>query len=153
MEERDLNLYRSLNKNRVKYLLIGGVAAILYGSPRITKDTDIFIERDLKNAERLLKALKDTGFGTVCLATPKKITENEVGIFKDYILLDVLTKVKGIDFKSAWKRCKMKCIRGVRVPLICMENLILSKKAIGRSIDREDIEILRKIEKIRANVT
>lgn len=153
MEEKDLNLYRSLNKNRVKYLLVGGVAAILYGSPRITKDTDIFIERDPKNAGRLPRALKDIGFRTTYLTIPRKKPENEVSIFKDYIFLDVLTKVKGIDFKSAWKRRKIKYLRGVRVPLICMEDLILSKKAVGRSIDREDIKIFRKIKKIRANAT
>lgn len=78
MEEKDLNLYRSLNKNRVKYLLVGGVAAILYGSPRITKDTGIFIERDPKNAGRLPKALKDIGFRTTYLTIPRKKPIREI---------------------------------------------------------------------------
>ena len=73
MEGIDLNIYKSLNKHRVKYILIGGIACILYGSPRLTKDTDIFIEGTLKNSTRLWGALKAINFGTIHLTTPEKI--------------------------------------------------------------------------------
>ena len=72
-----LRLYKSLNKNRVKYLIIGGIACIIYGVPRTTLDIDIFIEPSLKNAEKLLKALRNAGFGTARLTTPQKIIKNE----------------------------------------------------------------------------
>lgn len=38
MLEGHLKLYRFLNKNRVKYLVIGGIACGIYGSPRAIKD-------------------------------------------------------------------------------------------------------------------
>ena len=44
MDKSHLELYKSLNRHKVKYLLVGGMAAVLYGSPRLTKDVDIFIE-------------------------------------------------------------------------------------------------------------
>jgi hypothetical protein len=125
------------------------MAAVLYGSPRITKDRDIFIDSDLENAKRLIRALKEINFGTAYLTTPGKLLKNEVNIFKDYLLLDVLTKLKGIDFKDAWKRRKIKKIRGVRIPLIDIDDLIFSKRMSARSIDLQDVEILRRIKRIK----
>ncbi len=42
-----------LNKNRVKYLIVGGYAVALHGHPRYTKDLDIWIYVDTDNADRL----------------------------------------------------------------------------------------------------
>ena len=50
-------VYSSLHKHQVKYLTIGGIAAILYGVPRATFDLDILIEATPENAQRLLDAL------------------------------------------------------------------------------------------------
>ena len=80
-----LRLYKSLNRNKVKYLIIGGIACIIYGVPRTTLDIDIFIEPSVKNAKKLLKALKEAGFGTARMTTPQKITENEINVFEDYL--------------------------------------------------------------------
>lgn len=147
MEEDYLRLYRSLNENKVKYVIIGGIACVLYGSPRLTKDIDIFIERNLENSQKLLKALKEIGFGTASLTTPQKIIKNEVTIFKDYIRLDVLTKIKRLDFERVWKEKVIKRMRGLKLPIISLDNLIISKRAIGRSLDLEDIKILEKIRR------
>ena len=149
MEEADLNVYRSLNKHKVKYILIGGMAAILYGSPRITKDTDILIEPTLDNCQRLWEALKAANFGTADLTTAKKILKNEINIFKDYVRLDVLIKSKGLRFEEAWKNRVIKRIKGVVLPTISLSDLILSKKAVGRGIDIEDIKILKKIKRLK----
>ncbi len=51
-------VYSSLQKNKVRYVTIGGgIAAILYGVPRTTFDLDILIEATLENAQRRLDAL------------------------------------------------------------------------------------------------
>lgn len=147
MEDADLNVYRSLNRNRVRYIVIGGIACILYGNPRVTKDIDILIEATFENSTKLLKALKAVNFGTADLTTAKKIIENEVTMFKDYIYLDVLTKIKGITFERAWARRVIKKIQGVRIPLLHIDDLILSKKAVGRDIDLIDVRILKKIKR------
>lgn len=41
-------VYASLQKHKVRYVTIGGVAAILHGVPRTTFDLDILIEATLK---------------------------------------------------------------------------------------------------------
>lgn len=140
-----LKLYRSLNKNRVKYLVIGGIACAIYGSPRVTLDLDIVIAPTLKNAEALLKALREAGFGTAELTTAEKISSTELTIVNDYIKMDILTKAKGIDFSACWKRRTVKNVKAVKVNLISLKDLILVKKAVNREIDRYDLKILKKL--------
>ena len=40
------DVFASFQKHDVKYMIIGGIAAILYGVPRATFDLDILIEAD-----------------------------------------------------------------------------------------------------------
>ncbi len=69
-----LKIFKSLNSRRVKYLVIGGYAVIAYGVGRLTKDVDLFVPPDVRNAERLLEALKDVEFGTAYLITAEGLS-------------------------------------------------------------------------------
>lgn len=149
MLQQHLDIYRSLNAQHVKYLVIGGMAAILYGSPRMTKDLDLFIEASSDNARKLLKALKAAGLGTAMLTTPEKILANEVTILQDYCRLDILTRIKGLTFAEAWPRRVIKSIHEVRVPTVALDHLIDSKRAVGRPIDVQDVIALRKIKRLK----
>ena len=145
--EGHLKLYKSLAKHKVRYLLIGGTAVVIYGVPRSTLDIDILIEPDMKNAQRLYNALDEAGLGTVSLTTPGKIVRNEISVFNDFIRLDVLTKAKAIDFEKAWLRRTIKKIKGVPVVLASITDIIKCKKAVGRAVDDEDVKILKKMQK------
>ncbi|MBF6595429.1 MAG: hypothetical protein IVW51_13445 [Thermaceae bacterium] len=54
-------MFASLASLEVKYLVIGGIAAVLYGVPRATFDLDILIEASPQNAERRLTAMELAG--------------------------------------------------------------------------------------------
>lgn len=51
-----------LNEQEVRYLLVGRYAVAWYGFPRSTANIDIWVERSLPNAERVVAVLKDFGF-------------------------------------------------------------------------------------------
>jgi hypothetical protein len=53
-----LNLF---NAYRVKYLIIGGYAVVKYTEPRFTKDLDLWIRADAKNAAAVFQALREFG--------------------------------------------------------------------------------------------
>lgn len=144
---KHLALFRSLRKNKVKYLIIGGIACGIYGSPRATKDLDILIEPTIENAKRLLAALKEAEFGTAYLTTPEKIVANEINIFEDVIRLDVLTKAKGLVFGAVWQRRQKKFLKRVGINVISLDDLISSKTVAARLIDKEDLKILKKIKR------
>ena len=80
-----LDLFECLNKEKVEYLLVGGVTAIAYGVPRTTIDIDILINPTFENADHLLKVLKKLRMGTASLITPEELVKEEVTIFKDII--------------------------------------------------------------------
>lgn len=50
-------VFASFQKHKVKYLVIGGIAAVLHGVPRATFDLDILIEATEDNAQRVLEAM------------------------------------------------------------------------------------------------
>lgn len=43
---------------QLKYVIVGGLAAIIKGKPRTTMDIDLIIENDLEKIQLFLKALK-----------------------------------------------------------------------------------------------
>ena len=52
-------VFSSFQEHDVRYLVIGGIVAILHGVPRATFDLDIYIEASPENVQRLLTALED----------------------------------------------------------------------------------------------
>jgi hypothetical protein len=54
-----LDACEALVSRRVRFVVIGGFAAQLRGSPSITQDTDVCYERTPENLERLAQALTD----------------------------------------------------------------------------------------------
>ena len=80
MLNRLCDVFESFQKNEVKYVVIGGIAAVLYGVPRATFDLDIFIESTYDNVQRLLKALLDVDFGTASLVSIEEILSHEITI-------------------------------------------------------------------------
>ena len=47
-----------LVKGRVKFIIIGGVAAVVHGSARATFDLDVVYSRNPENIRRLVQTLK-----------------------------------------------------------------------------------------------
>jgi len=149
MVEDHLKLYRSLKKEKVKYIIIGGVAAIAYGVPRTTNDIDIFIEPTAENCRRLLKAMNKAGLVTATLTTPLKVSKTDLTVINDFIRMDIMTKVKGLKFDDCWARRKIKKVNSVPVNFISLQDLILSKSKVARKSDKDDISLLRRIKKER----
>ena len=142
MINRLIDVFRSFQKHNVQYLVIGGIAAVLYGVSRATFDLDILIEASNENARRLLDALLDAGLGTALLTNKDEILANEITIFKDRVRIDVQTKTPGLIFEDAWKRKQIMNYQGQEFYVACLEDLVASKKAAGRTIDLEDVRLL-----------
>jgi predicted nucleotidyltransferase len=136
-------LFASLNARQVEYLVIGGVAAIAYGVPRLTLDLDITIRPTLANASAMLAAFADAGLGTAALTSAEDVIAHEITIFQDRIRVDVQTRTPGLEFESAFKRRNTVQVEGVAVHLVGLDDLIASKRASGRPQDLEDVRVLR----------
>jgi hypothetical protein len=142
-----LNLYRavfrSFQKHEVKYVVIGGIASILHGVPRVTFDLDILIEANSQNAAQLLTALLEAGLGTATLTTAEGVLSNEITIFKDRVRVDVQTSTPGISFEDAWQRKETLTYQGQQFYILSKDDLIATKQAAGRAVDLEDVRLLK----------
>lgn len=142
MLNRLQNVFASFQSHDVRYMVIGGIAAVLHGVPRATFDLDILIEATAPNAERLLQALREAGFGTADLTDEQGILANEITVFNDLVRIDVLTSTPGITFHDAWSRRETMDYQGQKFYVASRRDLIASKRAAGRPRDLEDVRIL-----------
>jgi len=136
-------VFACLNSHDVRYVVIGGVAAIAHGANRLTHDLDILIDATPENAERLLAALEQAGFGTASLISPPELLDTEITIFNDRDRIDVQTRTPGIEFDAAWSRRETADFYDQTFFVLSKEDLIASKRAAGRDVDLEDIRALQ----------
>lgn len=132
---------RFLNGNEVIYLLVGGWAVGIYGSPRATKDIDFFIATDDENLAKLKKALHEFGAPTVDMDLFKK-KGNVFRIGRSPVQIDVINEADGINIKDCYKRKNIITVEGITITVISKEDLIRNKKASGRTRDIADAESL-----------
>ncbi len=143
MLNRLQGVFASLNKHNVKYVVLGGIAAVLYGVPRATFDLDMLIEATPENADKLLTAFQEAGLGTASLISVKELLENEITVFKDRVRIDVQTSTPGLTFEDAWKHKETMHYKEQEFYIVARNDLIASKEAAGRDVDREDVRLLR----------
>jgi len=150
--EDHIRLLKSLLKYDVKFIIIGGHAAIYYGVNRNTGDLDILIEATAENGNRLLKALKAIGLEVPDIS-PKEFEEKLVlsfGLEPDAV--DILNYTPGIEFTLAYENAKETDFSGVKTKIIDIRDLIKNKEHLKREgekslLDRYDVEVLKKVLK------
>ncbi len=147
MLNRLQDVFRSFQSHDVRYVIIGGIAAVLYGVPRATFDLDILIDPTPENAERLLKALSEANLGTASLISSQDLLANEITVFSDRVRIDVLTSTPGLKFEDAWKNRETMKYHGQLFYVASRKDLITSKRASGRDVDLEDVRLLELDEK------
>lgn len=130
---------RSLVDHEVEFMVVGGHAVSHHGYPRFTHDVDVVVEPSLKNAERLLAALEDFGFGGVGLTAAEFTRDTTIVLGRAPHEIDIMTFVKGIELREAWERRSYGSLDGVPVPFIGKADLIANKRAVGRPEDLADV--------------
>jgi len=132
-----------LNKNRVKYLIVGGYAVALHGHPRYTKDLDIWIYIEKNNAEKLINALHEFGFASLDIKSSDfLVNENVIQLGSPPNRIDLLTSVDGVEFNPCYQSKVEVKIEDIIIDFINLEDLKKNKKATGRYQDLADLENL-----------
>lgn len=144
--EKDFKEFiESLNKNSVRYLIIGSFALSYYSEPRYTKDIDILVDSTASNADRLMTAIREFGFSDIELSSRDFLEPDQViqlGIAP--LRIDLLTSLKGIPFADVWDRRTTGQYGDIPAFYISKQDLIDHKKLVGRKQDLADIEKLTK---------
>lgn len=144
----------------VEYIVVGGQAELIFGSPRDTYDIDLAYRRTSENLERLAKALRmikptlrnappDLPF--VIDARTLALGDNFTFCtpYGDFDLLGYLEPIGGYD--DLIKRVERHTVGGRQIPVIALDDLIRIKQHINRPKDRESLGQLLAIKELRAS--
>lgn len=137
------DLFKTLNRHKVKYLVIGAYAVAFYAEPRYTKDIDIWASNAAANAKSIYNALVEFGAPLKSMSVKdftNKKTIYQIGVAP--VRIDILMGASGIKFENAWKNRKRTRYGGVPINVLGIKELIYSKKKAGRELDISDLKKL-----------
>lgn len=147
-----------LEKHSVRYVLIGALAARLYGFPRLTADADITPDRDSANLTRLAKALRELEAKVYTEAIPEGLDfDCSRETLSRATMWNLVTSAGRIDvaFKPAgtegYDDLAANAVKfeafGVEFLSASLDDIIRSKEAANRPKDRDDVAIMRAMQK------
>ncbi|NBU07379.1 MAG: hypothetical protein EBT38_06850 [Acidimicrobiia bacterium] len=134
----------ALSSRDVRFLIVGGYAVAAHGHPRYTKDLDIWVWADPRNAANILESLNDFGLGGLDLQASDFVEPNAVvQLGFEPQRIDILTSVTGLTFDEAYPNREILSIGDITAPFISLDDLVKNKLATGRTQDLADAEALR----------
>ncbi len=134
-----------LHSESVEAILVGGYAVVLHGYFRTTGDMDIWVRPSADNYKRLQTAFAVFGLPTEAISEAAFLNTDNADVFtfgRPPTAIDILTKVKGLDFEETFNMAEEISVDGAPVRLIHLSHLKQAKKASDRHKDRDDLEHL-----------
>ncbi len=142
------DILRALRDEKVDFLLVGAYALAAHGYPRATMDIDVWVQPCPENAEAVLRALKHFGaplHNLTSVDLRKDDTIFQIGVAPRRI--DIITGASGLKFQEAFSRSLEIDMEGIRVRVLSLDDLIINKRASGRTRDLADAEALEALKK------
>lgn len=143
-----------LARHEVKFILVGGLAAIVHGASRATYDLDVVYARDAENLERLAKALSpyDPYLRGAPPGLPFRFDPETIRRGLNFTLttslgsLDLLGEITGGgSYRDLVPNSQEVEIFGVRCLCLGLRSLIQVKRAAGRPKDLEAVAELEAV--------
>ena len=137
------DLLALFNAHEADYIMIGAHALAYHGAPRYTGDMDILVRPDSENAQRILGALQEFGFGSVGLTVGDfAVGDKVVQLGVAPIRVDILTSITGVSWEEAAAGKAAGAYGDVAVHYLGRKEFMANKRAIGRKKDLADLEAL-----------
>lgn len=127
-------------EEKVEFMVVGAYALAFHGFPRATGDIDLWIRCSQENASRVWRALIRFGASLSEISPDDLMTPGmvfQIGIAPRCI--DILTSIGGVEYDEAREGWKEVEIEGLVIHVIGRNDLLRSKKAVGRPKDQGDI--------------
>lgn len=147
-----LELLRVLADHEVKFIVVGGVAAIVEGAPITTLDLDVVCERSEENLKRLVTVLRSINAcyrdpaGRHIVADLRRVSSARTNLLStDLGALDVLAEIgDGESYESLLPHSRARRIEGRDIKILKLEKVIETKRFVNSEKDRAVLPILGK---------
>jgi hypothetical protein len=150
-------IFATLAEHRVRYVVIGGLAAVMHGSSAVTGDVDICPDRSPENLDKLAAALRDMHARIRTSAEPEGIPFAADGVFlsrmamvnliTDFGDLDISYQPAGFSgYEELMEHASEVNVSGVGVPVASLSDVIRSKSTADRPKDRATLPILEALQ-------
>ena len=150
-DEALLDFFKELNKNNVRYIMIGGLATRFHGYNRNTGDLDMWLEDTLQNRKNLRAAFSKLGYGDFEMIETMQFIPGFTSFYAAGIELDIITEMKGLEkfsFNECYEISLVADLNDIKVHFLHINHLIENKKAVNRPKDQVDVIYLEKIKHI-----
>jgi hypothetical protein len=146
----------ALSRHGVDYILVGGFAAVIHGSPYLTTDVDIVPRAARDNLARLSLALRDLHARVWTSSEPtglafdhdaESLARTEIwNLVTDHGRLDITLHPSGTaGFEDLARDALHLTILGIEVDVASLADVVRSKEAAGREKDRLVLPTLRRL--------
>jgi predicted nucleotidyltransferase len=142
----------------IRFVLVGGLAAVAHGSAYVTIDLDICYQRSPDNIKRLVSLLNKlhTSLRDAPKDLPFVLDEKTFSLGMNFTFdtdlgaLDLLGEISGVGtYPEVEKLSEPLDLFGFRVDILSLEGLIKSKQAAGRPKDEAVLKELRVIQEMK----
>ena len=150
-------IFRSLASEGVEYVLVGGLAATAHGASIVTLDTDICFRQTPGNCERLARSLESLQ-AEIYPPRPAAIpitgellrTHRIVHLRTLAGRLDAMASVPGLGtYEEIRPGATVITVGDLEIPILSLDQLIQAKSALDQPKDREHLDQLVAIRKLR----
>lgn len=147
-------MLQALDEHGVEFIVVGGIAGRLHGSPTVTQDLDVCYERSRENLDRLATALQhlDARLRGAPADVPFHLDGETLEAGGNFTFttsagpLDILAYPAGTDgYTSLTGNAEELDLDGFTVRIAGLDDLIRMKVAAGRAKDRIEVEVLTAI--------
>lgn len=128
-----------MDRNGLEYMVIGGLAAVVWGEPRTTRDIDITVDVGTIGVESFVRITAECGDprpdDPVAFAERTRVVpiRTSAGIPIDFVLAVLPFEMDAI------RRARLVTVEGVEVPICGPEDLVVHKIISERPRDLEDV--------------
>ncbi|MGB9715863.1 MAG: nucleotidyl transferase AbiEii/AbiGii toxin family protein [Thermodesulfovibrionales bacterium] len=154
------SIFKELNKQKIDYLVAGGLAVNFYGVPRMTYDIDLMISLHSENISKLIAKLTNWGYRPKIPINPMDISDGvkrsswiqekgmkAINFYSEKLPIGEIDIIidSPIPYSELKSRSIMIELGEEKIPTVSIHDLIKLKQKSGRKQDITDVEYLKMI--------
>jgi|SRR5687767_14055193 len=140
------DLIKILNERKARFVLVGGLAVLIHGHFRTTKDMDIFYESSEENGRKILDGINEFGFSYLKLTLDDILDKGAyIKLGREPVRIDLFCDLPGVSFDEVYRDAIDYDEEGLQLKVIHINHLIENKTKVGRLQDLDDVKKLKKI--------